>query len=155
MQAICIGNRGADLSKASLERSGNTKDARFNLTVGGAYSVYAMALGAAGIEILVLGDMGRPRWCHVELFEFLDSTLPPDWSFKMVDEEGRYDRALWGYRSLVQNDSHIEDLLEYKRSAFSDFLTDNDWALREGPDQEKMRRIEEALQVGRGDVNPA
>jgi len=155
MQVICIGNRGADLSEVSLERSGNTKDARFNLTVGGVYSVYAMALGAAGIEILVLGDMGRPRWCHVELFEFLDATLPPGWSFKMMDEEGRYDRALWGYRSLVQNDSHIEDLLEYKRSAFSDFLTDNDWALREGPDQEKMRRIEEALQVGRGDVNPA
>lgn len=149
MQVVCVGNRGSDLPESVLRATGNFESTRFGLTVGRTYAVYAMAVWRGNLGVLVLDDGARPSWCHVELFEFIDATLPPHWSFTTRDEEVFGISALWGYRSLIQNPSHNEDLVERERSAWKDFLADNEWATREGPDQETMRMVNEMFQSGR------
>jgi hypothetical protein len=102
----------------------------------------------------VLGDHVRPIWCHVELFEFAHAELPTHWSFATRDEETFGVSALWGYRSMIQNPSHNDDLMERERSAWNDFLSDNEWAMREGPDQEKMRMLNDMFRSGRTFLRP-
>ncbi|MEH0939173.1 hypothetical protein [Micromonospora psammae] len=149
MKVVCIGNRGSDLPESVLSLTANSESTKFQLTVGSAYAVYAMAIRRGNLGLLVLNDYARPIWSHVELFEFIDAALPSDWSFTTLEEEVFGIRALWGYRSLIQNHSHNDDLMERKRSAWKDFLVDNEWATREGPDQDKMRMLNEMFQSGR------
>jgi hypothetical protein len=113
-----------------------------------------MAIRQGNLGLLVLDDSIRPRWFHVELFEFLDAALPSGWSFTTLDEEAYGIRALWGYRSLIQNPTHNDDLMERERSAWQDFLVDNEWAFREGPEQEKMRILNDMFKSGRRFVRP-
>ncbi|MDH6464099.1 hypothetical protein M2302_004296 [Micromonospora sp. A200] len=154
MQVVCIGNRGSDLPESVLGRTANSGRARFQLTVGSAYAVYAMAIRKGNLGLLVLADHARPAWCHVELFEFADAALPVGWSFTTRDEEVFGISALWGYRSMIQKPSHNDDLMERKRSAWGDFLSDNEWATREGPDQDKMRMLNGMFQSGRTFLRP-
>jgi hypothetical protein len=154
MQVVCIGNRGSDLPESVLSLTANSESTKFQLTVGSAYVVYAMAIRRGNLGLLVLNDRLRPIWSHVELFKFIDTALPSHWSFTTLDEEVFGIRALWGYRSLIQNNSHNDDLMERERSALKDFLEDNEWATREGPDQEKMRMLNEMFQTGRRFLRP-
>ena len=149
MQVTCTGNRGSHLPASVLALTANSESARFQLTVGDAYAVYAMAIRRGNLGLLVLNDNARPAWCHVELFEFTDAALPFGWGFTTRDEEVFGIRALWGYRSLIQNPSHNDDLMERERGAWRDFLADNEWAMREGPDQEKMRMLNTMFKSGR------
>ncbi|MEU5786137.1 hypothetical protein ABZ754_00220 [Micromonospora purpureochromogenes] len=113
-----------------------------------------MATRQGNLGLLVLNDHARPVWSHVELFEFIDASLPSGWSFTTLEEEVFGIRALWGYRSLIQNHSHNDDLMERKRSAWKDFLIDNEWATREGPDQGKMQTLNEMFQSERRFLKP-
>lgn len=148
MRVICVGNRGSDLSESALSRSGNFKSTKFQLTVDGAYAVYAMAISRGSLMLLVLNDGVRPIWAHVELFDFTDAKLPSGWSFVKRDEGIFGISALWGYRSMIENPSHNDDLMERERSAWRDFLADNEQAFEEGPDQEKIRTLSKAFNSG-------
>ena len=154
MKVVAIGNRGSDLPESVLGRTADSERSRFQLTVGNAYAVYPMAIRNGNLGLLVLGDHARPIWCHVELFEFSDAALPVGWSFTTRDEEIFGVSALWGYLSMIQKPSHNDDLMERERSAWSDFLADNEWAIREGPDQDKMRMLNGMFQSGRTFLRP-
>ncbi|MEV6343301.1 hypothetical protein [Actinoplanes sp. NPDC051851] len=99
--------------------------------------------------LLVLNDGVRPIWAHVELFDFTDAKLPSDWSFVKRDEGTFGISALWGYRSMIENPSHNDDLMERERDAWRDFLADNEGTFEEGPDQEKIRVLSNAFNSGR------
>lgn len=154
MQVICIGNRGSDLPELVLSVSGNFESTKFQLTVDGTYAVYAMAISRGNVMLLVLNDNVRPTWTHVELFHFTDAALPSDWSFARREEGIFGISALWGYRSMIENPSHNDDLMERERSAWRDFLADNERASREGPDQEKIRTLSKAFNSGRTFLTP-
>ena len=154
MEVVSVGNRGSDLPESVLGRTANSERARFQISVGSAYAVYAMAIRQGNLGLLVLGDHARPVWCHVELFEVSDAALPAGWGFTARDEEAFGVSALWGYRSIIQNPSHNDDLMERERSAWGDFLLDNEWANREGPDQEKMRMLNDMFRSGRRFLRP-
>jgi hypothetical protein len=154
MQVVCTGNRGSALPASVLSVPGNFEAARFQLTLGRTYVVYAMALRQGFLGLLVLDDGARPMWFHVELFEFVDAALPPNWSFAVRDEEVFGISALWGYRSMIDKPSHNDDLMERERSAWSDFLSDNRWALQESPDQDKMRMLDVMFKSGRTFLRP-
>jgi hypothetical protein len=154
MQVLCVGNRGSDLPKAVLDRSGNFEASQFLLTIGSVYVVYGMAIRNANLGLLVLNDRARPIWSHLELFEVLDARVPSHWSFASLDEEVFGLSALWGYRSLIQNPSHNDDLMELERSAWKDFLSDNEWATREGADQNRMQMLNEMFESGRSFLRP-
>ena len=154
MQVICTGNRGSDLPEPVLSLSGNFESTKFQLTVDGAYAVYAMAISRGNLMLLVLNDNVRPIWAHVELFYFTDAALPLHWSFAKREEETFGISALWGYRSMIENPSHNDGLMERERSAWRDFLVDNERAAREGPDQEKIRALSKAFNSGRTFLKP-
>ncbi|MEU4420219.1 hypothetical protein AB0F81_06305 [Actinoplanes sp. NPDC024001] len=149
MRVVCVGNRGSDLPTSVRSISPDSGSVRFDLTVGAAYAVYAMAARQGNLGLLVLNDHARPVWSHVELFQFADATLPAGWGFTTRDEEVFGIGALWGYRSLIQKPSHNAALMERERGAWKDFLADNEWAMREGPDQAKMRMLNDMFRSGR------
>jgi hypothetical protein len=124
MRTRCTGNRGSDLPADVLEASRNTPLATFNLIIGNEYTVYAMKLAVYGLSVMVVsGDPPRPYWSPIDLFEVLDGDIPNNWEFTRVAGH-HWIRALWGYKSLIHDPAHHDDLINRKIHARDAFLRD-------------------------------
>jgi hypothetical protein len=130
VRLVATGSRGSDLPPAVLEKSGNTPQSKFNVTVGREYVVRAMALWTYGMGVLMVDDTGRPHWNLLDVFEVVDPRLPAGWEFTRRDGDPVI--ALWGYPTLIRDPSHHDDLIDRKTSALEAFRRETEGRSQEG-----------------------
>lgn len=119
MNVVCIANTGAALSEKNLS-GGNSRESVFDLVIGQSYTVYGMCIWQDSLHYLLVGASNYPSWYPAELFEISNSLLPLEWYFNYVGTT--WTTAIWGYKELVTNDSHEEDLMERKAHALEIFM---------------------------------
>jgi hypothetical protein len=94
-----------------------------NIAVGKICNVYAMLLWKGSLKYL-LGD--GPYWYSAEQFEIVNPTLPLIWYFTFKEYENVKNNcsytAIWGYKELVYDKNHNQDLMERKPEALEIFL---------------------------------
>jgi hypothetical protein len=112
----CTGNKGSDLGQHSRGLY-YTHETHFDLTIGESYVVYAMTLINWSLMLLVADDYDQPAWLPIGLFAVEDSRLPGHWAFAKGEAEAANSpigavvwQARWGYREVVQSDSHYYGL---------------------------------------------
>jgi hypothetical protein len=120
MRVTCISKNGESLSD-QLIRVGYTVKSDFSLSVGKEYEVFAMSLWCGVILLLLADEHHLPNWFPMELFSLSDSGVPADWSFlpSLANEKGL--QALWGYKRLITDTSHYDDLIERDPTALRHF----------------------------------
>lgn len=139
MRVVCVGETGSDLSAGTLEKSGNTKYSKFNVTIGREYTVYAMSLKISGLSLLVVDDTGRPNWRHIELFNVVENSLPSHWEFVTIPiHENQRVLSLWGYPTLIRDLRHRGDLIDRKYSALAAFVRECEHVACGDLDNQKM-----------------
>lgn len=128
MIARCVHNNGTELGTPERRRS-FTDETVFHVTLGSEYRVFAMSIWETELNVLVRDDTGKPNWWPIGLFEFEDQTVPCDWEFALLDgpaASGGYslNRAVarWGYREMIRNPKHHDDLIERKPEALQIFF---------------------------------
>lgn len=83
-----------------------------------------MKLAVYGLSILVVsGTPKKPYWVPLELFKIIDNNISSNWLFGVVHDHSAV-RAVWGYKSLICDPRHHDDLIERKAEARDAFLSD-------------------------------
>lgn len=91
------------------------------IKMGDVYMVYGIYMNNQGVLNYLLFDMyGKPSWYPAELFEVVDSLLPVEWYFRF--DPGEEIEAWWGYKEMVLDKKHYEDLVEREDQAIRIFL---------------------------------
>lgn len=127
MKVRCIANTGKELSAKSIE-AGQLRTSEFQLNIGDIYTVYGIALWNGLLVYLTMDKHYTfPFWHPVELFEGVDNALPSKWYHKFYGNTDGYSgdyfiNALWGYKELVLEEGHYNDLIERKGAAVRIFL---------------------------------
>lgn len=86
MRIRCIANTGTFLSETYLEPAvGRTKETEFQLTIGKAYTVYALYQWQGSIWYYICDDgyTYYPQQNPAPLFEVIDNRLSSYWRFKV------------------------------------------------------------------------
>jgi hypothetical protein len=114
----CVHKHGEELGIPERRRSFTDKTV-FHVTVGVEYRVFAMSIWETELNILICDDTRKPNWWPIGLFEFDDQTLPCGWEFALLDGEAasgghslNKEVARWGYREMIHNPKHHDDLIE-------------------------------------------
>jgi hypothetical protein len=102
----------------------------YDLTVGKDYRVAGMMLWETTLAVIVNGDDGWPTSVPAGFFEQVPLELPSDWFFalgrgvKMSGSDLWVNPmvAIWGYRELVEDDGHLDALLEGESAACAVFF---------------------------------
>jgi len=88
-----------------------------------------MSIWETSLDVLVCDDTGKPNWWPIGLFEFDHQTVPCDWEFGLLDGEAASGGdslnkavAYWGYKEMVRNPTHHDDLIERKPEALRVFF---------------------------------
>ena len=69
-------------------------------------------------------DEMLPSWLPADLFEVIDQRLPFEWYFRYFsDKPSNQIKILIGYKELVLDEAHYNDLIEVDRKAIRIFLT--------------------------------
>jgi len=123
MKVRCIANSGKDLSKQALE-SGHLKTSEYQLIVGDVYTVYGISLWNNVLNYLTMDRYGTlPFWHPAELFSVEESLLPLEWYYQYFGNGvDTCLSALWGYKELVADENHYDELLEREDTAIRIFL---------------------------------
>jgi hypothetical protein len=122
MQVMCNANHATALPpKYFVAFGGNSHESIFHVSVGTEYLVFGMAAYNGVIVFLVLDDTHKPNWYPIEFFSVTDPKLPADWLFsRNVANEHGID-AIWGYKNLITDPKHYEDLIEREPEALKIF----------------------------------
>lgn len=130
MRAKCISNVSGSLADHQRGRSPD-REMRYDLTVGKEYVVVAMALWESVLDVLVRDDWGGPLWCPAGLFDLDAQPLPADWNFRLHDglrlsgrEAWGRCMAMWGYREIIANEHHSDELQDRDAEALAIFETE-------------------------------
>jgi hypothetical protein len=143
VKVTAVGNRGAHLSPIALEKTGTTSLARFGVTIGVTYPIYAMRTFEGVLYILVIGDSGRPNWYLLDLFEGEGTKIPSDWEFcRSSEDRSGCSFASWGYHSLIHNPLHHDALIDREVWALREFLEDCSKVGRAMGDGEKIAALQ-------------
>jgi hypothetical protein len=121
MLVTCVANTGKDLSP-KYRTGGTTENSTFDVSIGGDYTVFAIALWKSQVLLLLADERELPNWYPVELFSVKDPRLPSDWIFGAFRTHEHDVEAIWGYEHLVRDSTHWEALLERDPKALRVFL---------------------------------
>lgn len=116
----CKNNNAKYLSEKALSVSG-TSNTEFPLKIGKQYSVYSICLWEGVLKYLLIGEEDLPSWYPAELFEITEKTLPFEWYCDVTI--GMSLEGIWGYKEMVYDDNHFDDLLERDSDAIKIFLS--------------------------------
>lgn len=119
MLIICRNNDAKSLSEKALNVSG-TLNTEFSLKIEKQYFVYSMCLWEGVLKYLLIGEENLPSWYPAELFEVIDKTLPLEWYCNVTT--GMCLEGIWGYKEMVYDDNHHDDLIERDSDAIKIFL---------------------------------
>lgn len=121
MKVKCEANTGANLSEKTYE-IGYTTETMFELKKHEFYTVYGMCQWRNSLHFLIKGEENNyPSWYPAELFTVSDKKLPLEWYFDFYTDNDI--SAVWGYKELVEDESHFDELMERKNDALRVFLT--------------------------------
>jgi hypothetical protein len=112
------------------------RNPREYLKIGKEYNVYGILFYKGELLYFIVGEHGKldevrltPTWEPLELFEVVDSKLPPDWYFRRSKEHISEDKltdpdaAYWGYKELACDINHNDNLIsEREPEAIKIFL---------------------------------
>ena len=116
----CVFNTGEGLSEESIA-IGDSVDSKYPIKLGEIYNVYGQNLYKGTLGYLILGTYENlPSWYPAELFEVVDSLCPLEWYFQY--EARPVLNAIWGYKELVLEPSHYDDLIDREDKAVRIFL---------------------------------
>lgn len=112
---------GYKLLLSTLNNSGDSVETEYPLKLGETYIVYGQNISKGILKYLVIGTYENlPSWYPAELFEVSDSMLPLEWYYQY--DANSVISAIWGYKELVLDESHHDDLLEREDKAIRIFL---------------------------------
>jgi hypothetical protein len=97
----------------------------FQIKFGTISTVYGISCWENVFHYLILDNIipSLPDWYPAELFESVDQSLPINWYHKYFGEDDqRGIQALWGYREMITDYAHYNDLIERKDEAIRIFL---------------------------------
>lgn len=121
MKIKCIANTGNMLSHGA-KLLGNSDETKYSTKIGEVYNVYGQHLYKGILSYLIIGTYENlPSWYPVELFEVVDPMLPLEWYYKFYGYDSVIS-SIWGYRELVLDENHHDDLLEREDEAIRIFL---------------------------------
>jgi hypothetical protein len=116
----CKANNGLLLKEKTIE-AGYSQMSEFSLNIGSDYIVYGLIIWNGVIQYLTMDKhMSVPFWHPAELFEIINKAIPYDWYFDSLEETGV--QLICGYKELVEDENHFDDLLERKEEAINIFL---------------------------------
>lgn len=124
MKVRCIAVTGKGLFKKTLERDDFAHEevnySRF-FSLNKVYRVYGVAIYEKGLNYLLdCNNIGQPLWHYGELFEIVNQRMYHEWYFRTF-KDGKF-QALWGYKELVADYYHNDDLMERKGHAVDIFI---------------------------------
>lgn len=121
MRVICKANTAGNLDKETREMRGYSEDKTFAVRCAEVCLVYGISLWSSSLCYLLMPQGEKlPNWYPSELFEVSDTQLPFEW---YVDCRIESDiRAVWGYKELVVDKDHHNDLLAGKNEALKIFM---------------------------------
>ena len=121
MKIKCVANDGKVLSHI-YGVLGDSDETKYPIKIGEVYNVYGQKIFKGTLNYLIVGTRENlPSWYPVELFEVVDSLLPLEWYYEFYG----YDclvNAIWGYKELVLEENHHDELLEREDKAIRIFL---------------------------------
>jgi len=125
MKIRCIANKCEDLLEETILLIGYTKNYEFDIEIGTEHIVYGIFSTDGRSSYLLTDKHNFPFWYPAELFEIIDSLLPPTTriSFKKYK---RYDdkdstATIIGYKEMTLDFDHHDDLIELKRETLEIF----------------------------------
>ncbi len=124
MKVKSIWVMGKALSSKAL-RAGYQPTTDFQIKFGTILIVYSISYWENVLHYLTLDNStaSLPDWYPAELFEAVNQSLPVDWHHNYFGEDDpRGVQALWGYREMVMDYAHYNDLIERKDEAIRIFL---------------------------------
>lgn len=122
MKIKCIANTGDMLSQVA-KQLGNSDETKYPVKIGEVYSVYGQHLYKGVLSYLIIGTYENlPSWYPVELFEVVDPMLPLEWYYRFYGYNNLIS-SIWGYKELVSDENHHDDLIEREDKAIRIFLT--------------------------------
>lgn len=110
MIVSCIANTSRQ-SPTLFQSLGYTGQAVFQVSPGTDYVVHAMALLGLHLVLLLCDDTGQPNWYPASQFKVGNSHLPPDWGYDIYRRDARGLRAIWGYRTMIDDKKHNDALI--------------------------------------------
>ena len=113
MKVKCIYNDPDNVPK------GITSDFNYGLLKKKEYLVMGIMTNSQGLYYLI-DENGKPDLYPSELFEITIHELPSTWCFKAYSRNEDiypYIQAVWGYRELVYNEDHYEQLVDRNSEA--------------------------------------
>ena len=119
MKIKCKSNQACILSDKALSVSG-TSNTVFSLEIGRNYNVYSICLWEGVLKYLTIGEENLPSWYPAELFDVVDTMLPLEWYCDVKSGESL--EGIWGYKEMVLDENHYDDLLERETGAVEIFL---------------------------------
>lgn len=122
MMCLCKYSKYGDVP--SEEKSTDAMDGVvYDIVVGTKYTIYGQSIFKGRLKYLIdPQDNSHPNWYPAELFDILDGSPGLNWEFQYFPRDARDDLgALWGYRELVHNVEHFNNLAEREDAALLDF----------------------------------
>ncbi len=117
----CVANTGDKLSP-NAKALGNSKETTYPIKIGDRFNVYGQHLYKGVLSYLLLGTYENlPSWYPAELFELEDSLLPLEWYYRYLGYDSNLS-AIWGYKELVLDVEHHDNLIERNKEAIRIFL---------------------------------
>ncbi|MDF2804278.1 MAG: hypothetical protein K0S61_4183 [Anaerocolumna sp.] len=121
MKIKCIANTGNLLSPAA-KALGNSNETKYSVKIGEVFNVYGQHLFKGVLSYLVIGTYENlPSWYPVELFEVVDPMLPLEWYYGFYGYDNLIS-SIWGYKELVSDENHHDELIEREDKAIRIFL---------------------------------
>jgi hypothetical protein len=101
---------------------GDSDKTKYPIEIGAIYNVYGQQMFKGKLSYLIIGTYENlPSWYPVELFEVVDSLLPFEWYYKFYGYDSLVS-SVWGYKELVLEDAHHDELIEREDEAIRIFL---------------------------------
>ena len=121
----CITNECVNLFAETILPVGQIKKRKYQIEIGTEHIVYGIFSTDGRSSYLLTDKHNFPFWYPAELFEIIDSLLPPTTriSFKKYK---RYDdkdstATIIGYKEMTLDFDHHDDLIELKRETLEIF----------------------------------
>ncbi len=123
MRVKFIHQQGDEKFLQELRIAGHNKNTKFPVIFNNEYIVYGISLWKGVLEYLVVSDeINRPDWIPAFLFEIIDNKCPSNWLFSYRrDKHSIGLEAIWGYKEMVSNTNHHDDLIERTTEALALF----------------------------------
>ena len=120
MVVTCIANSSKQ-SPQLFQSIGYSEQKAFQVKPGTEYVVYAMALLGLNLVLLLRDETGQPNWYPASQFKVANPHLAPDWAYDIVRKDGRGLRAIWGYKTMIEDRNHNDGLLGREPAALEKF----------------------------------